>query len=207
MAFTFFFRDLHVLELIVRHAIPILASRSYARVWDAGCAMGQEPYSLCILLAESMGRFAFNNLRILASDLDDCNLFGPIIAAGVYPWEEVERMPPGILEKYFEPDEKPGHFRVKDTIRGRITFQKHDLLSLQEIGQGLSLIVCKNVLLHLQAAERVEVIRMFHRALTPGGYFAVEQTQDMPVEFRSLFERVVPDGRLYRKVEGSGCGS
>ena len=206
MAFTFFFRDLHVLELIVRHAAPSLASRSFARVWDAGCAMGQEPYSLCILFAENMGHFAFNNLRILASDLDICDTFGPIIAKGTYAWEELERMPPGILEKYFEADAKPGHFKVKDVIRNRITFQKHDLLSLQEAGQGFSLIVCKNVLLHLQQAERLEVIRMFHRALTPGGYFAAEQTQEMPQELCRLFERVVPDGQLFRKVEASACG-
>jgi len=78
VAFTFFFRDSHMLELIVRYAARCLASRGFARVWDAGCAMGQEPYSLCILLAENMGHFAFNNLRILASDVD--TTFGPIIA-------------------------------------------------------------------------------------------------------------------------------
>ena len=64
MAFTFFFRDLRVLDLVTDYSVPALLGRSYARVWDAGCAMGPEPYSLAILFAEKMGGFAFNNLRL-----------------------------------------------------------------------------------------------------------------------------------------------
>ena len=85
MAFTFFFRDMHVLELVVKHVTPTLSGRSRPRIWDAGCAMGPEPYSLAIMFAESMGRFGFNNLRVEASDLDDCDQFGAIIREGTYP--------------------------------------------------------------------------------------------------------------------------
>lgn len=205
MAFTYFFRDLHMLELAVRYSAPCLSGRSYGRVWDAGCAMGQEPYSLGILLAENMGRFAFNNLRILASDQDSTDQFGPIVAAGVYPHEQLERMPAGILEKYFEPAGEAGYFKVAESIRRHVTYQKHDLLSLREIGEGFSLIMCKNVLLHLEAAERIDVVRMFHRALAPGGYFATEQTQKLPPECAGLFEQVAQDGQLYRRPETAPC--
>lgn len=200
MAFTFFFRDQHVLDLIVKHAGPSLAGRSRARVWDAGCAMGPEPYSITILLAESMGYFAFNNLRVDASDLDDCGLFGPIIANGVYAWEELERVPPGLFEKYFEPAGEK-RFRVVERIRSRLTFHRHDLLSLNPIGEGYNLIVCKNVLLHFQPDERVDVFKMFHRALAPGGVLATEQTQRLPAEVAPLFEQIVSDGQLFRRVE------
>lgn len=201
MAFTFFFRDLHVLELIVKHVIPSLAGRLHPRIWDAGCAAGQEAYSLAILLAENMGHFAFNNLRLLATDLDESGQFGQIIAAGVYAAEELERLPPGILEKYFEPAEAPGRYRVISRIRDRVSYRQHNLLSLQPAGEGFSLIVCKNVLLHFQPRERVEVIRMFHRALAPEGYFATEQTQKLPEEVADLFEQTVSDGQLFRKVD------
>ena len=201
MAFTFFFRDQHVLDLIVREVTPTLAGRSRARIWDAGCAMGPEPYSLAILLAEAMGYFAFNNLRIDASDLDDCGLFGPIIANGSYPWTELERVPPALFQKYFEPDTQ-GRFRVVDRIRSRLSFYRHDLLSLKPVGEGYNLIVCKNVLLHLQPAERVEVFRMFYAALAPGGFLATEQTQKLPGEVDVLFERAVSDAQIFRRVEG-----
>ena len=207
MAFTFFFRDQQVLERVVEHSLPRLAGRSRPRIWDAGVAMGQEPYTLAILFAERMGHFAFDNLRIDATDVESTGQFARVIEAGLYPQEELTRLPEGILDKYFEPNGKPGYFRVVDKIRQRVAFQRHDLLSFEEIGQGYLLVVCKNVLLHFQPPERIEVLRMFHRALGPGGLFATEQTQEMPPQLASLFERVVPDVPLFRKVEGGACGS
>ena len=205
MAFTFFFRDLHVLELAVHQTLPLLAGRNRPRIWDAGCAMGQEPYSLAILLAERMGYFAFNNVTIHATDLDDTDTFGRIIETGVYAESELERMPLDLRAKYFEPASKPGHLKVIDNIRSRLCYRKHDLLSYEEVGQEFSLILCKNVLLHFQPSQRVEVIRMFHRALAPGGHFVTEQTQKLPSEAAHLFEQVASDGQLFRKVEAQVC--
>ena len=191
----------------MEHLIPSLLGRSHPRIWDAGAATGQEPYTLSILLAERMGHFGFNNLRIDATDVESTGQFAQMIEAGLYPQEELSRLPKGILDKYFEPNGKPGYFRVIDSIRRQVAYQRHDLLSFQEIGYGYSLVLCKNVLLHFQPLERIEVLRMFHRALAPGGFFASEQTQEMPPELASLFQRVIPDGQLFRKVEGVGCGS
>jgi chemotaxis protein methyltransferase CheR len=194
VAFTFFFRDQQVLERVVELSLPIMSGRSHPRVWDAGVAMGQEPYTVAILFAERMGHFAFNNLRIDATDLET-------VEAAVYPKDELSRLPDGILERYFEPQGKPECFRVVERVRQRVAFQRHDLLSFREIGQGYSVVLCKNVLLHFQPPERVEVLRMFHRALAPGGLFATEQTQEMPPEVSPLFQRVLPDVPLYRKLE------
>jgi len=200
MAFTYFFRDLLILELITKHVVPYVSGRSRIKVWDAGCAMGPEPYSLAIMFAETMGKFAFKNLRIYATDLDNCDTFGDIIAKGVYPEEEVKRIPADIFQKYFKPNGKPGHFEISQEIRERLAYQKHDLQKFQSIGQDFSLIMCKNVLLHFQQSERIEVIKMFHASLAEGGYFATEQTQKMPPELAHLFEQVSGDGQLYKKV-------
>jgi chemotaxis protein methyltransferase CheR len=201
LAFSFFFRDQQVLERVVDHLIPALAGRSRPRIWDAGVAMGQEPYTLSILLAERMGHFAFRNLRIDATDVEDSGQFAHVVESGEYPEQELSRLPDGILEKYFEPCETPGHLRVTEIVRRRVAWQRHDLLSFHEIGQGYLLVLCKNVLLHFQPRQRIEVLRMFHRALAPGGVIATEQTQEMPEELAALFQRVVPGGQLYRKLE------
>ncbi len=201
MAFTFFFRDLHVMELIMRHAVPSFAGRSFVRIWDAGCAMGQETYTLAILLAEHMGHFAFQNVRIVATDIGEGGDFGPVVRAGVYRREELERVPPELVARYFEPAAEPGSLRVIEKLRSRVEYRRHDLLSLQPVGEGFALVLCKNVLLHFLPEQRVQVIRMFHRALAPGGYFATEQTQKMPPELAPLFEQVVSDGQLFRKVD------
>lgn len=203
MAFTFFFRDLQVLEKAVDYALPQMDGRSRPRIWDAGCAMGPEVYTLAILLAARMGRFAFRNLRIAATDLDETGEFGGIVRAGVYGREELERMPDGVREEYFEPFGSEGKLRILETIRNAVRFERHDLLSLQAVDQGFSLIVCKNVLLHFSQAQRVDVIRMFHGALEPGGYLVTEHTQKMPDEVAPLFEQVEPHVQLFRKPGGA----
>lgn len=199
MAFTFFFRDLPVIEKAVEHAVEFGSGRMRFKVWDAGCALGQETYTVAIVLAEKMGKFAFKNLRLHATDYDSANHFGDVVKTAVYHYDELKRMPDGILDKYFEPADKTDHFRVVETLRNQIQFEYHDLLSYRPVGTDFSLIVCKNVLLHFQHAERVEVIKMFHQALLPGGYFTTEHTQKLPQEVGHLFEQVTPNNPLYRK--------
>ena len=201
MAFTFFFRDQTVLDLIATHVVPTLSGYSRIRIWDGGCAMGPEPYSLAITIAEKMGHFAFRNVHIDATDIDEQGVFEKIIENGVYPIDQLERITPEIFGKYFTPGEGKGEFRVVDSIRQAIHFKRHDLLSLKSIADGYRLIVCKNVLLHFHPAERVNVIRMFHSALAPGGFFATERTQEMPRELAHLFEKMSEEGQLYRKAE------
>ena len=80
MAFTYFFRDLQTLELICEYALPYLKTKSYIKVWDAGCAMGPEPYTLAMLIREKVGNMYYRNVKITATDLDGSNLFEEIIS-------------------------------------------------------------------------------------------------------------------------------
>ena len=200
MAFTFFMRDQPTLEHAASHMIPYASGRSRIKVWDAGCALGQETYTIAMIFAEKMNPFGFKNLRIDATDYDRTNNFGDIVTAAVYPGEELQRTPPELLQKYFEPAAKEGHLRVVEQLRSRVMFQYHDLLSLKPAGADYCLVVCKNVMLHFQYPERVEVFRMFHQALAPGGYLATENTQKLPSEVAHLFTQVVPDAQLFKKV-------
>lgn len=199
MAFTFFFRDQTPLEHAVSFLLTAAAGRSRVNIWDAGCAMGQEPYTLAILLAEKMNQFALRNVKIYATDYDEPLL--KILAAACYPKEELQRIPQELFARYFQPDKQDGYFRVAEKIRSIVEPCYHDLLSLSPIKDGLSLIVCKNVLLHFHQAERIAVIRMFHGALETGGIFVTEHTQKLPPELNSLFEQLVSDGQVFRKVE------
>ena len=198
MAFTFFFRDLPVLEYAVEQTIKITMGRMRIKVWDAGCALGQEPYTLAILFAERLGA-TYNNLYLHATDYDSENNFGDIVKKATYKYEELQRIPVDIFNKYFD---ALGNdlYRVNEKIRSRLFFQYHDLLSLKPIGSDYALVVCKNVLLHFQYSERIEVIKMYHQALCPGGYLALENTQKMPAEIDHLFEQAVSDAQLYKKL-------
>ena len=199
MAFTFFMRDQPTLEYAADHMIPYASGRSRIKIWDAGCALGQETYTTAMIFAEKMSQSSFKHLRIDATDYDRANNFGEVVTSAIYPYKELERTPAHLLDKYFEPAE-PGHHRVVEQLRSRVSFQYHDLLSLRPVGLDYCLVVCKNVLLHFQYPQRVEVFKMFHQALAPGGYLANENTQKLPQEVAHLFTQVVPDAQLYKKI-------
>jgi chemotaxis protein methyltransferase CheR len=199
MAFTFFFRDQQTLELAVAHTLPLIVGRSRGRVWDAGCASGQEPYSLAILFAEKIGPFGFRNLRIDATDLDESGHFEELISQGCYSLAELERIPAELRQKYFELYDG-GCMRVAGFVRERIRFRRHNLLSLEPIGEGFALIVCKNVLLHFNQQQRVDVLRMFHRALEPNGCLVMEQTQKLPPGMELLFTQLEPSAQLFARI-------
>ena len=200
MAFTYFFRDVQTLELACEHALPVLKTRRYINIWDAGCAMGPEPYTLAILLRERMGHMYFRNVRITATDIDESNLFGKIISEGVYPREQVERIPEDFFSRYFEKADQDNHYRIIEEIRRALTFRKHDLLELQAPGNDFGLIICKNVLLHFNENQRIAVIQMFYDSLMEGGFLAFEQTQALPQKLSHLFKQVVTNAQLFQKV-------
>lgn len=199
MAFTYFFRDLQTLETICNYAIPNLRSKQQIKIWDAGCAMGPEPYTLAMLIRERMGHMYFRNVKIQATDIDGSDLFDKIISEAEYPREQVQRIPKEIFEKYFEKVKNKDCYCLIDEIKASVTFQKHDLLTLSSIGKDFGLILCKNVLLHFNEQERIKVIRMFHDSLVDGGYLAMEQTQKLPGQLTELFEPVVSNAQLFKK--------
>ena len=162
--------------------------------------MGPEPYSLAIMFRENMGKMIFRNVRIYATDIDSSNLFEKIIKHGIYPDEQVKRIPKDIFRRYFSNADTPNNFQVSEEIRKAVNYKKHDLLSLEPIRKDLSLIVCKNVLLHFKQEERITVIKMFHSALMEGGFFVTEQTQKMPDCVQDMFEPAVSNAQLFRKV-------
>ncbi len=200
MAFTFFFRDSHTIAQIIKYFLPTVEGYSKIKVWDAGCAMGPEVYTFAIMLAEKMGYFPFKRVFIDATDIDENDTFGDIVKKGVYSYEDLKRIPEDVFKKYFEIFDENNYYRISDLIRSRVEFAKHDLLTLQPKGTGYNLIFCKNVLLHFQQSERIKVIDMFWKSLSPGGIFATEQTQQMPDELKNRWKKLASDANVYQKI-------
>ncbi len=199
MAFTFFFRDSETLELAIEDALPSLRGRAFIHVWDAGCAHGPEPYTLAILLRERMSEYVFRNVQIHATDMDSSfaepGYFRHLSRPGG------ETRPAEIFQKYFRPASQPGFVEVVPELRAKVTFSHRDLLSLRPVREGLSLIVCKNVLLHFDEAQRINVLQMFHQALQPGGTLVMERTQKLPATLATRFRQVAPYAQVFRKLD------
>jgi chemotaxis protein methyltransferase CheR len=199
MAFTFFFRDIHTLDLAVKTIIPEIAGRSRIRIWDAGCAMGPETYTIAILFAEYCSKFVFRNIYIDASDIDEHDTFGETVREAIYPYDILQRIPGDIFTKYFRPA-RDSFYRVIDSVRERVCFHKHNLLSMIPFGSGYTLIVCKNVLLHFTQEQRIEVLKMYHHSLMPGGYLVLERTQQLPDELKAYFELLSSEAQFFKAV-------
>ena len=201
MAFTFFFRDEQILSLAVQHLVPSTMGRSNVHILNAGCAMGMETYTFAILLAESMGKFALRNVRIHAIDIDNENVdFGKTVTEGIYHKDHLQRIPSDLFQKYFSPANDEEHFIVSQDLRNMVHFQKYDLLTLKPLRDDYSLIICKNVLLHFNYQQRVDVLSMYHNMLLKGGLLVMENTQSMPVELNQKFRKMVDYAQLHEKI-------
>lgn len=201
MGFSYFFRDVEAMDLIIEHALPKVRSKRYINIWSAGCSEGQEPYTLAIKLREKLGHFAFRRIKIYATDIDNTTgKFGEMIKKGIYPKKMVERVNSEILSRYFKSIDNGLNYKVIPEIKNIVEFQKHDLLTYNNIRGGFNIILCKNVLMHFNKDQRVKVIKMFHRSLDSDGFLAMERTQKMPDEVSSMFEKVTEKGQIFKKI-------
>jgi len=203
MAYTSFFRDIDALDAIEKYAIPSLAHWREIRVWDAGCATGEEPFTLAMLFATNLRPFPFRNLDILASDYEESSFpqFAQSIKNAKYHRKDVFWVPQKFFESFFIQTDDPEIFQLDQEIRDRVRYLQHDLLTFNAPEKEKSLIVCKNVLMHFSPEAQTRVINMFLHTLVPGGYLALDGNQKIPDEFMDYFTQLEPGAPLYKKVQ------
>lgn len=159
---TEFFRDSDVFEHLANEQLPGLvarAAREPLRIWVAGCATGEEAYSLAIVLLERGLDF-----RIFATDIDTAAIGRA--GAGIYGEAAVAGVPPAQLERYFV--KRDGGYEVTRELRRRVVFTTHDLLKDPPF-INVDLVSCRNLLIYLTAAAQRRVVDAFAFALKPGG--------------------------------------
>lgn len=201
MGFTFFFRDNHTIAQLISKIEDSFGTTSKIKIWDAGCSNGSEPFTLAIMLAEKLGeKDFFDRVTIYASDNNIETGFDRLVETGEYNYSLLSRMPDGILEKYFTKTADPNIYKVTNMILSRVKFVYHDLLTLKPFDSSFNIVFCKNVLLHLLPAERIEVVKMFHNSLLAKGLYCTEQTQPLPPGTETLFNKVVSDANVYIKT-------
>ena len=187
---TSFFRDPLAWDGIRDQVVPqLLAARApdeAIRVWSAGCATGEEAYTLAIVLAEALGLDAFRErVKIYATDLDEHALAHARQAA--YGPRTAEQVPPALLEKYFEATEAGYVFR-KD-LRRQVIFGRHNLLQDAPISH-IDLLACRNVLMYFNAEMQAQILPRFHFALNDGGYL-----------FLGRAETLMAHGQLFAPID------
>jgi chemotaxis protein methyltransferase CheR len=137
-----FFRDAEKFDFLREAILPELTrGHPRLRAWSAGCSHGHEPYSLTILLAEATG--FYRQHEILATDIDHSAL-DRTLAGGPYAAEEVSKVAPGLLNRYFR--STGGSYHVIESLRRRLTVVYQNLLA-DPFERGFDLIVCRKVVI------------------------------------------------------------
>ncbi|NBH11336.1 CheR family methyltransferase [Amycolatopsis sp. SID8362] len=199
---TGFFRDPDAWDHLREHVLPaLLAERGSElpiRVWSAGCAGGQEAYSLAMLFADALGIEAFRQrVKIYATDVDDEALAQARHAA--YTPAEVEGLTEAQLEQYFELQGSRYCFR-KD-LRRSVIFGRNDLVQDAPISR-IDLLVCRNTLMYFNAETQTKVLERFHFALAPRGVLFLGKAE-MLLSHARIFEPLDLKRRVFRKAVNS----
>jgi chemotaxis methyl-accepting protein methylase len=176
-----FFRDRRLWEVLQSQILPelIAAGRDSVRVWSAGCACGEEVYSLRILW-EQMRRSTdmLPVLEITATDLHPIHL--ERAEAAVYPLSSLREVPEDTKAAWFEAEPGGGRFKAKSGLRGGIVWLRHDFLSGPP-GSGFDLILARNNLLTYYESFRIQAaLEEMAGALAVGGHFIIGSREKLP---------------------------
>ncbi len=159
-----FMRDTPNWRALARELAHRASTERVVRVWSAGCATGEEAYSLAILLARVLGMGKRAHWKVFATDLDE----GALRAARAarYSDDQIRSLSRADLAAYFVAD-GPG-WRVSKALRGRVVFGRHDLLHDPPLS-GMDVLACRNVLIYFTPDEKVRTLRRLTFAVNPGG--------------------------------------
>jgi len=196
---TSFFRDAEEWELLAREIVPALIERrddaTAVRVWSAGCATGEEAYSLAMIFLEQLETAGSRlGLKVFASDASDAAL--GIARKGVYPAGIEEHVSAQRLRRFFRGSGKG--FEVERALRDAVTFAAHDMLSDPPFAH-LDLVSCRNVLIYLEPPAQERLLELFHFSLRPQGTLWLGASETIGRR-TDLFEEVSAKHRVYRSI-------
>jgi two-component system CheB/CheR fusion protein len=199
---TAFFRDPETFEYIRNTIIPDVVSTKQPddpiRVWSAGCASGEEAYSIAILLSESLGPQAYRDrVKIYGTDIDEDAL--SVARHATYTEKQIEAVPPPLREKYF--DHASSRWSVQKEHRRSVIFGRHELLDDAPISR-VDLLLCRNTLMYFNQEAQSRIVSRFHFALRDGGYLVLGKAE-MLLNFSAVFETLDIKRRVFRKVRGA----
>lgn len=202
---TAFFRDADLFTYLRTVVVPSLVEEGRMRektlrLWSAGCATGEEAYSLALLIAEALGDEVDEwTVRIFATDLDGAAV--DFARRGTYPLSVLEAVPPALLARYFTSPED-GSYVVNKTVRGLLVFGEHDLGQRPPFPR-VDLCLCRNVLIYFTPELQQRTLELFAFALRDGGYLALgkAETSNLATDYFTPVSAAVPL-HLYRRQGG-----
>lgn len=197
---TEFFRDAPLFEKLRKEIVPELIEEARnrgaheLRLWSAGCATGEEAYSIAILIAEALRESAHSlNVRIFGTDIDDAAI--SFARRGIYPKQSLASLSPDLVKRYFTVTEDG--YEVVKGIRNMTVFGQHDLAQRAPFPR-IDLALCRNVLIYFSKELQTRTLQVFAFSLRNGGYMVLgkSETTNPLAEFFSVVD---PTLRIFRR--------
>ncbi|KKG12889.1 protein-glutamate O-methyltransferase CheR [Methanosarcina sp. 2.H.A.1B.4] len=196
-----FFRNPETFGVIEKEVIPFLIkSKSDSlvksiRIWSAGCATGEEAYSLAILLHRVLGRdFEKYRISIIGTDIDNFSL--EKARKGVYRENVLKNVDASIIKSYFV--QQGETYQVSNQLRSMIRFQRQDMIS-ESCTNHFDLIICRNVMIYFKKEIQEHLQLNFHNALNRGGFFVIGKAETLLGTASNRFKPYNARERLYIK--------
>ncbi len=199
-----FFRDTGVFETIAQTVLPPLAAKKRKlRIWSAGCAAGEEPYSIAIQILGVLKEPQDTDLSplIFGTDIDHKTLKKAKRAS--YPRASLQNTKLGIVDTCF--NAVGNRFELRDSIKKTVQFSVNDLLSRQtsapadSIFGSFDIILCRNVLIYFSAKHKVLVQEKLYKSLVNGGYLILGDSEQLCGALKPRFKTINARNKIYQK--------
>lgn len=202
------FRDPYTFDFMEKKLLPIIiaektrAEENNVRVWSTGCATGEEPYSIAIILNElqrEMGNvFDFS---LFATDIDNDALNKA--RKGRYDILSMDNIRYSLLNSYFTIAN--GQYQITKKIREMVSFSQFDMTHPSRIAPeesvfaSFDMVLCRNLLIYINKKGRNKIFEKLHKALSPKGYLVLGECEALESEYDHLFESIDDDIHIYQK--------
>ena len=203
-----FFRDTLTFEYITDRILPAIVyekkgSIDHAlRIWSAGCSMGEESYSIAILINEFFEKETLKlDVSIFATDID-----GKILKKAqkaVYTFDSIKNVKYGLLKKYFVSGENS--FQLISEIRDLVSFSSYDILDRktyappESVFGGFDMVFCRNVLIYFNMEYQDLIFDKLYRSLAQHGYLVLGEAEIPSVKYKKRFKKVNEYCHIYQK--------
>jgi chemotaxis protein methyltransferase CheR len=194
-----FFRNPDTFRILEQKILPDLCRRARAAgrtdltLWSAGCATGEEPYSLALLVDDLAATDL--DIRILATDVSEPVL--EIARTGNFDGLRMKEVPEEVLEKYFQLEN--GRYQLIERVRDKVEFLRHNIMTANEY-PAADLILCRNVLIYFTRPEQERILSRFAMALSEHGALVLGRSETMADNIRCYYHSEFPIERVYRRT-------
>lgn len=194
--YTTFFRDTDVYVHLEKILLPkLFQSKNNVKIWSAGCASGEEPYSLAILAHKVLGKALDNHtVTIYASDIDKDALSKASL--GEYQQRQLSTVNQSLIDQFFT--KQAECYKVNDFVKRIIRFEQFDLMKTP-VHQNLDLILCRNVMIYFSKESQQQIHMNFYNSLKDDGYFITGKSEILTGEPSKKFMPVDNQIRVYQK--------